>query len=62
MIDYVQRWEAGTTTVGQLADGEVHIWNEDGDAVQVPRADLAALARGVTAAHVNAGHLKLDRQ
>lgn len=57
MPKVVRKYEAGGAQLAQLEDGNVLLWNADGDAVEIDRADLAAVAREITAAHVFAGRL-----
>ena len=60
MPKVVKTYQAGTVQLNQLEGGNVILWNADGDAVEIERSDLAAVAREVTAAHVHAGRLKAD--
>ena len=60
MRKVVKSYRAGSVQFSQMDDGNIILWSSDGDAVEIERADLAAVAREVTAAHVHAGRIKLD--
>lgn len=59
MPKVIRSYQAGGAAMSQLEDGNVILWNTDGDAVEIERADLAAVAREFAAAHVHAGRLKV---